>query len=582
MLYKHLKKAAIILSAAVLTSAGLCAALFPLSGVTASADENNVLEGEGTYENPYVINGEDDLIAFAADVNGGNSYKGKFVKQTSDIDLNGKNFTPIGECGGGSYFDGTYLGAGHAIYNLTIDGDNAYGNALFGTLNGEVYSLSIRGGKISGKRAAAIAVTSEDSDAIIAGCYTDVTLSGERVAGIADDFSGGSLLACISLSENVDGTPASLCSYSAGKIRLSYSAGEVFGGIFCDVISDNKSYAKNVVSSANFHSTINSALRLLYMDNALSCALAPYKSTLEYISDDSPTATYFSGGDGSKYNPYKITTANDVTDLSRFVNGGEIFRNAYFKQTENIDMAGADFIPIGLYGEGSYFYGTYDGGGHTISGLNITTDRGMANNGFFGMLGGKALNLGLTDGYVTGNCCGSIASHAADAAALIVNCYSTLAVEGSRSGGIADNFVGSIAGCWYYNDELALPIVSYNAKAVKYCHNNYLYILPDTFDGAELSNFCIEMKIFSQDDFKNTVNGNLAFLSYETGISISSFTKCYSTEYANGFEHIFAYPRQTFLAFRLYYEASAVMAVCAAVIVVTLVIQRRKNKNEVK
>lgn len=580
---KFIKRTAITISAAaIVCSAGLFAALLTKGGVTASAAENAVLDGEGTYKNPYIISDEDDLIAFSSDVNGGNSYGGKFVKQVSDIDLNGKNFTPIGECGGGNYFDGTYLGAGHTIYNLTIDGDNPYGNALFGTLDGEVYSLALRGGKISGVTAAGIAVNSGNSDAIIAGCLTEVTLSGERASGIADDFSGGKLLGCISLSENADGNPAALCSYGAEKIRLSYSAGAVFDGVLCNAVSDCKSYAANVISSKNFYSTMNSALRLLYTDNALSCAIAPYKSSLGYISDDSPTASYFSEGNGSKYNPYKIKTANDVTDLSRLVNGGEDFRKKYFKQIDNIDMAGADFIPIGVYGEGSYFYGYYDGGGHTVSGLNITSELGMSNNGFFGMLGGTVVNLGLTDGYVSGNGCGSLASHAADGAAVIINCYSTLIVEGNRSGGIADNFIGSIIGCWYYNEDLALPIVSYNAKAVKYCHNNYLYILPDSFDGTELSNFCIEMKIFSQDDFKNTINGNLSFVSYESGMSISSFTKCYSTEYANGFEHAFAYPRQMFYAFRLYYEATAVMAACVAVVVVTLAIQRRKSKNAKK
>lgn len=567
-------------AALLLCSAGLFAALFPLKGATAIADENSALEGNGTYENPYIISDADDLITFESSVNGGNSYKGKFVKQIANIDLENKSFTPIGECGGGSYFDGIYLGAGHTIYNLTIDCDNSCGNALFGTLNGEVYSLALSGGKVSGKSAAAIAVDSEDSDAVIAGCYTEITLSGERTAGIADNFSGGKILGCISLCKNEEGNPTSLCSYSAEKIRLSYSAGDVFDGIFCDALSDNKSHAENVVYSKNFYVTMNSALGLLYTDNILSCAIAPYKSALEYISDDSPTSTYFSGGDGSKYTPYKIKSANDVTDLSIFVNGGENFRKKYFKQTENIDMTGADFLPIGIYGEGNYFYGYYDGAGHTISGLNITTDRGMSNNGFFGMLGGTVINLGLVDGYVSGNCCGSMASHAADPAAVIANCYSTLTIEGSRSGGIADNFVGSIAGCWYYNDDLALPIVSYNAKTVKYCHNNYLYILPDTFDGTELSNFCIEMKIFSQDDFKETINGNLAFVSYELGIDLADFTKCYSTEYANGFEHLFTYPRQMFYAFRLYYEAAAVMAACVAVIIVTFVIQGRKKKNE--
>jgi len=576
---KALKRTTIFLTAA---AAMCCAAGFVAlsSATTTEVAAAETLKGEGTYSSPYIIDDADDLFLFASSVNGGNDYTGQYVKQTADIDLENEDFTPIGVCGGGNYFGGTYLGAGHTIYNLSVSAKNDLGGAFFGTLEGSVYSLAIRGGSVSGTAAAGIAAKGAGENAIIADCLTEITLSGKRTAGIADDFAEGSILGCVSLSVTENGSPSALCSYSAGKIRFSYSAGEIFTGSFCDHAEDNHPFAKNLISRADFYITLNKNNGILYKENALSSALANYGRDLSFIADNSETNLFFTAGDGSKYNPYKLATPNDLTDLSIYVNGGEGFRKVYFQQVENIDMTGADFIPIGIYGEGNYFYGYYDGGGHTISGLNITTTRGKANNGLFGTLGGKVVNLGLTDGYIKGNCCGSFASHATDSSTIIANCYSTLTIRGTRSGGIADNFLGTIAGCWYYNDNLALPIISYNAKSVKYCHNNYLYILPETFEGTELSNFCIEMKIFSQDDFKNTINGNLSFISYELGMNLSEFTKCYSTDYANGFEQMFTYPRQTFLAFRLYLEAAAVMAASAAVVAITLVIQYKKGRKK--
>lgn len=541
---------------------------------------NTTLEGKGTYTEPYIIDDADDLVFFSSDVNGGNDYKWKYVKQTADIDLTGIEFTPIGVCGGENYFDGVYLGGGHSIYGLTIEGDygDGYGNAMFGVLNGEVYSLALIGGKISGSSAAGIAVRSEEeSDAIIADCFVSVTLSGKRTAGIADDFAGGYLLGCVSLSETEDGNPAAACSYSATKIRYTYSSGAVFSGTFCSDVCDSKSFAKSAITGGGFYETLNANNRLLYLDNAISSAIAYYGDDLTFIKDDSPTNEYFVGGTGSKSNPYKITTENDLTDLARYVNNGEEFRKTYFKQTDDIDMTGAYYMPIGIYGEGNYFYGVYDGGGHTVSGLSVTTDKGLANNGFFGTLGGTVINLGLVDGFISGNCCGSFASHAAIDSAIIANCYSTLSVNASRSGGIADNFIGSVIGCWYYNEDLTLPIVSYNARAVKYCHVNSLYILPSNFSGIALSNFCVEMKIFYQDDFKNTVTGNLSYVSYELGMDIGNFTKCYSTDYANAFEQLFSYPKETFYAFRLYGETILIAIGCAAIIAITFAVQRRKR-----
>lgn len=79
-------------------------------GTTASTS----LKGEGTADKPYLVETAEDLAFLAKDVNGGNKYAGKYITQTADIDLGGKEWAPIG-AGTGSPFAGVYNGCGYTI-----------------------------------------------------------------------------------------------------------------------------------------------------------------------------------------------------------------------------------------------------------------------------------------------------------------------------------------------------------------------------------------------------------------------------------------------------------------------------------
>jgi predicted ribosomally synthesized peptide with SipW-like signal peptide len=67
------------------------------------------------------------LLVFANDVNKGNTYKGKTVVLTSDIDLGNMNWTTIGtnhDVHGSYPFSGTFDGKGHTVSNLYISIDD--------------------------------------------------------------------------------------------------------------------------------------------------------------------------------------------------------------------------------------------------------------------------------------------------------------------------------------------------------------------------------------------------------------------------------------------------------------------------
>ncbi|MCM1237164.1 MAG: hypothetical protein NC489_44410 [Ruminococcus flavefaciens] len=179
-------------------------------------------------------------------------------------------------------------------------------------------------------------------------------------------------------------------------------------------------------------------------------------------------------GTGCMDDPFLINNVSDLITLRECVGEGISFEGYYFKQTCNLDL-GSDnvWIPIGEYGSGNYFYGTYDGNANYISNLNYKSHKGTdnGNGALFGTLGGQVLNLGIESGHIEGAYVGSIASHSIGSAASIINCYNKASIIGTgRAGGICDNFTGgSVVNCVNYGDVFApqsAQIVSYNAGSL--------------------------------------------------------------------------------------------------------------------
>ena len=79
---------------------------------------------------------------------------------------------------------------------------------------------------------------------------------------------------------------------------------------------------------------------------------------------------------------YTVTSADGLMNVAELVNGGKTDINITLDK--NIDLTGKDWTPIGTDYDNSYT-GTFDGGGHTITGLTVTTNDKYA--GLFGYLG---------------------------------------------------------------------------------------------------------------------------------------------------------------------------------------------------
>ena len=156
-------------------------------------------------------------------------------------------------------------------------------------------------------------------------------------------------------------------------------------------------------------------------------------------------------GSGTESDPYQIGTADQLKLFRDIVNGagGQTQnRGAYAVLTADIDLNNEPWTPIGNYTEGNqiYYEGTFDGGGHTISGLNVTGKFRCAS--LFGAVkGGTIKNLtvagNVSHNYSsTGLDChvGGIVGSALDAAT-IENCSNNCSVTGGSG-----DFIGGIAG----------------------------------------------------------------------------------------------------------------------------------------
>ena len=148
---------------------------------------------------------------------------------------------------------------------------------------------------------------------------------------------------------------------------------------------------------------------------------------------------------------YTVTSADGLMNVAELVNGGKTDINITLDK--NIDLTGKDWTPIGTDYDNAYT-GTFDGGGHTITGLTVTTNDQYA--GLFGYLGkfGKfctVKNVVMDGIQITCNhrlgSAGGVAGYSR--AVTIENCSVSGSVSGTmRAGGVVGGQNGgSITGC---------------------------------------------------------------------------------------------------------------------------------------
>lgn len=163
---------------------------------------------------------------------------------------------------------------------------------------------------------------------------------------------------------------------------------------------------------------------------------------------------------------YEISTAEQLAGLAALVNGtakdtegnpiaAVNFSRKTIKLTADIDLGNQAWTPIGNGDNSFAFFGTFDGDGYTISGLNVPDANAP---GLFGCIFGTVQNL-IVKGSVTvgdeadGGDYGEAGGVVCDNNGTVQNCgfYGSVNDEiGLDAGGVAGGGYGKVLNCWYY------------------------------------------------------------------------------------------------------------------------------------
>ena len=180
-------------------------------------------------------------------------------------------------------------------------------------------------------------------------------------------------------------------------------------------------------------------------------------------------------GEGTENNPYQIKNASNLKQLADYVNSGNSYPNTYFELSDNIDMTGENFEPIG--NQDNHFSGKFDGNGYVIKGISVNADSYI---GLFGYIENAIVNdIGVEDANYTGwSNIGGIAGYSLNS--VITNCYSRGFTNGndcvgalvgySGEGTVVQNCFSSMQHTKYQIYGSVGGLVGYNCGKLENCY----------------------------------------------------------------------------------------------------------------
>ena len=421
-------------------------------------------------------------------------------------------------CGGGVYVDGSFEMSGEAtIKGCQAISDSANGGGVF--VNSSRSFVMSNEAKIENCQAISNSSNSSNSSnggGVYLANNTKFTLSGSAViqnctatnsANSGEAYGGGVSADCVKEITLADSARIVGCTaangsglYITGSHQPGYgilyaNGGSVEGDV---VLGDYENYPCTITGTGGTvfkgkvtvapGSTIKSGTFNGEVTNNGTITGGVFNNTVS--GSGTITGGTFNTpmtGSGTKNDPYQISTAEQLKLFRDIVNGagGQTQnRGAYAVLTANIDLNNEPWTPIGNYTEGNqiYYEGTFDGGGHTISGLNVTGEFVYA--GLFGTVKDGTIKSLTVAGKVSpsnSQCIvGGIVGYASNA--VIKNCSNHCSVTGrttsiiggiagfNSSGAIIDCYnVGTISGINYA--EAIGGIVGSNSGTISNCYN---------------------------------------------------------------------------------------------------------------
>lgn len=436
--------------------------------------------GTGDSSDPYIIKTAEQLAFLAKQVNGGETYQGKYFQLEADLDLSGSEWTPIGT--ETVPFSGKFSGNGHVLTNVKISAAGDY-IGLFGYNTGTITYVGIESGEISGGNCTG-SICGLNAGTIT-GCYNNAPVTGKESAGgvcgknsgtVQMSYNTGAVTGILKTGgvcgESTDGSTLANC-YNTGMligdsvvggicgsvessadVSSSFSMAEIcgnseIGGNIGTGPSKNCFYSKDFFLKEDFGGPVETkdlTSRLSGFSGDIwergsytkgtengryrsdNYTLIRLKGVGKAQSGELRMYNYFTvtGDSWRYYNP--ITTADEFEKLTQ---NSAMWRRNYVLQSD-IDLSGRNITPIG--NEVTPFYAHFSGDGHKISNL-IINQPDSDNVGLFGYVTGWLYDIITENGSITGrNNVGGIFGYASGTRG---RCVNGNAVSGVRNvGGI--------------------------------------------------------------------------------------------------------------------------------------------------
>lgn len=383
----------------------------------------------------FTLRTAEELKGLAALVNGNNNFAGKTITLENDIDLEGVEWTTIGEWGDNiKKFSGVFDGNDYEIRNLTVNKDYAAG--LFGMAESPavIKNVTMKDVNVStsGKYAAAILAHSQsivtiENCKVIGGTITadnNGENDGDKVGAI-----GGLVAANIKdcIVENVV-----LRGYRGigGVVgRLHYNGGVYENEVKnCVIIQDMNAGSGRLdeLYCGEIYGELKTGKEEgnIFENVAIINGVTLYSEQYPDIWTDA-------------VNSYCVYNAEGLDELKEALvqNSEEVYRT--IKLYADVDLKNEAWKPF------DKMFATFDGQGHIIKNLNVTgEDNWAGQSGFFSYLGGSTIkNLTLENVTSSGSQAGIFAGHSEGGK--IENCKIAGENIVSWTGATADKNVGN-------------------------------------------------------------------------------------------------------------------------------------------
>ena len=475
------------------------------------------------------------IIGCSAESGGGVCAFGKFQMSGQAVIRSCTAEGPSFNCGGGVNVDGSFEMSGEAIIEgCQAISEYAYGGGVY--VNSSSSFVMTDKAEIEGCQAISTPSSPSKGGGVHLANNTEFTLSGSAAikkcmavnsAGSGETYGGGVSANNVKKITLADSASIAACTAANGSgLYITGSSWDpnVYGQLYAngglvdgDVVLGNKDRNDEPCTITGLGGTVFKGKVTVTPGSTIE------KGTFngEVINNGTITGGVFNStvsgsgtikggtfntpitGSGTESDPYQISTAAQLKRFRDIVNGtgGQTQnRGAYAVLTANIDLNNEPWTPIGNYTEKNkiYYEGTFDGGGHTISGLNVTGEFVYA--GLFGTVkDGTIKNLTVAGNVSPSNIqhiVGSIVGYASNAA--IENCSNHCSVTGHTAdivGGIAGFNVddAKIIDCYNVGTicsaefvEVGGGIVGHNAGTISNCYNVGTVSIPNSTSVGEI------------------------------------------------------------------------------------------------